>query len=735
MTRDRFVSNRSWSRPRAVDVTVGRGRPARMFASVAAAIRALLLPALVAPFFAAGAAPPAAAGAGQWTSVGPPRGNFNALAGGWNAPMTVYASSINDLWSSTDGGVSWSFVGPVGGMLTAVNPGQATIIYARSLQGVSRSSDGGVTWQRVLPGLSSPVAISPATPQTAYVYLSDSSVQRSDDTGVTWRKVGTLPASYSFGGFGGLALAIDPTAASTLYAGGQPGVAKSIDGGATWTQVLSLSSPPSDVTAIALFVSPSDPTTVLLGVDADTSAADVPITRVWRSGDAGATWAVIDAGLPAAPQRLLSLAVGMSGTVYAAVGDPSNPAAPTLIFQEVGDGASWRQTATLPYLQGTLAVDDARPERVYALGDAGVLRSIDGGFHFTLPAQAPSGTLVNQVLTGPGAPGSLYVEANDGNSSRGVFPFVSTFNHSLDGGATWATFTAPFAATFGGDRYIPISLRLALDAQPGTLYSLAFPSVQPPAFVSHDDGATWQVLPLPPFAEMPLSLAADPHRPGRLAEVGCRYVDISYAAPSFVEPVCTALRLYTTNTTGRHWNRIANLRLPTGVVDGEGYTGFGDLRLDPVVPTTIYVLAGALYKSTAAHPQLAMLPLPGPVADLVIDPGNTATLYAAARVPRRPVFKSGDGGATWANSSAGLPRGVAIAALAIDPNAPATLYASTDLGLFVSQDGAATWQPGNNLGLPNFGLLSTMTVSPATSPPTLYLGTVGTGVFALTPAP
>jgi len=371
----------------------GHAAPGRRVQPIAAPLWALALPALVAAVLGAAVAVPAAAGSGPWTSIGPPRGYFDELAGAWSSPGTVYAGShLGDLWNSTDGGVTWSLAGRLSANVGAlsVNPGQATTVYWTSLVGVYRSSDGGVTWQLVLAGSPfSSVVISPAAPQTAYVCLNDSSIRRSDDAGLTWRSVGALPVSYSFGGF---ALAIDPTDPNTLYAAGQPGVAKSTDGGASWSPVLAFSNPPYDGEPIALFVAPFHPATLLLGVYASPGGVVSSLARVWRSDDAGATWAAIDAGLPVLPgpaPELRSLAVGLSGTVYAAIGD-SSQAGPTRIYQEVGTGAGWRQTATLPYRQWTLAVDDARPERVYALGNAGILRSTDGGVHFAVQARAPS---------------------------------------------------------------------------------------------------------------------------------------------------------------------------------------------------------------------------------------------------------------------------------------------------------------------------------------------------------
>lgn len=685
---------------------------------------ALTMIAAVAPWV-----PPALARQAAWTPIGPPRGSFNVLLGSWSSLGTSYvANGVGDIWATMDGGVTWSYAGHAstyGGSLTAVHPAQSATIFWRSVAGIFRSIDGGVTWQEVLSGFAvTDVVISAAAPQTAYVLLADGGVRRSDDGGASWSRVGTIPQSFVFGP---CALAIDPTAGRRLYLAGQPGVDGSTDGGVTWSPALSLAAPLPYDSVTTVLVAPSNPATLLFtSRPSDPSGAGGSYTRVWRSDDAGASWNPLEAGLPAAPQAVLGMAIGVSGAVYALLGDAADPTSPVQVFGEHGPAGSWQPLATLPAGFATLAVDFARPERLYALGSAGVLRSFDGGAEFALPEQAPSGVFVNQVLIGPGAAGSLYVAAGDSTGAEGgPSPEISTFNHSTDGGTRWTAAVPPFQTTFGGQAFVPFSLRLTLDAQPGTIYSLAYPSVEPPAHVSHDDGATWQVQPLPPFAELPLALAAEPNLPGKLVELGCPYTE-QIIVPPLPSPYCTALRLYTTNTAGRHWNRVANLKLPAPV------PSTGDLRLDPVTRTTIYVLFyGTLYKSTAAHPQLATLPLPAPIDDLAIDPHHPRVLYAAVEDPRRPLVKSTDGGGTWTNASTGLPRGVAVAALAIDPNMPTTVYAATDQGPFLTTDGAATWQPLTTEGLFAGVGFSTVTVSPATTPPTIYLGTVGAGVLAL----
>lgn len=79
----------------------------------------------------------------------------------------------------------------------------------------------------------------------------------------------------------------------------------------------------------------------------------------------------------------------------------------------------------------------------------------------------------------------------------------------------------------------------------------------------------------------------------------------------------------------------------------------------------------------------------------MVDPSNPKTLYAATS--DLGVFKSVDGGTTWASANSGIA-GTSIQALAIDPVHPQTLYAAIVPGpgasasaVYKSVDGANSW--------------------------------------------
>jgi photosystem II stability/assembly factor-like uncharacterized protein len=95
----------------------------------------------------------------------------------------------------------------------------------------------------------------------------------------------------------------------------------------------------------------------------------------------------------------------------------------------------------------------------------------------------------------------------------------------------------------------------------------------------------------------------------------------------------------------------------------------------------------------------------------------------------RPLWKSLDHGASWAPASSGLPGGAGVLDLVIDPTNPKTLYLATNQGVFWSDDRAASWQPLGS-GLP--GYVITWVAASRGTPRTVWVGTAGGGVFAIT---
>jgi photosystem II stability/assembly factor-like uncharacterized protein len=78
------------------------------------------------------------------------------------------------------------------------------------------------------------------------------------------------------------------------------------------------------------------------------------------------------------------------------------------------------------------------------------------------------------------------------------------------------------------------------------------------------------------------------------------------------------------------------------------------------------------------------------ITSLAIDAQQPLTVYASAE-SNGGVFKSVDGGQTWANASQGLPPGGFIDTVTIDPFHTNVLYAWAGYWGFVSTDGAASW--------------------------------------------
>ena len=289
-------------------------------------------------------------GTPSWTSVGGLTGiEVASVAGDRTVPNTAYASAGNfpagpfNTYISTDTGATWTALGGgIQGQNVRAVAADNGHVFASTRNGpIYRSLNSGGTWTNVAATATSgqitqALAIDPAIPNTIvagdFTLLTyngganDSNVIRTDDGGATWFHT---PQTTTFGGsLATFALAFDPTHSSTLFLSGNgtPNVAKSIAGGAGWTDAV-----PAGGYVYAIAVDPRNASTVYAGIQQPSGTRGV-----WKSVNGGATWTV----------------TGLTGVaVHALVIDPADSnvlhaGTETGYYYSINGGTSWTQLNT-----------------------------------------------------------------------------------------------------------------------------------------------------------------------------------------------------------------------------------------------------------------------------------------------------------------------------------------------------------------------------------------------------
>ena len=266
--------------------------------------------------------------------------------------------------------------------------------------GVWKSVNGGVDWTPIFDSVRTggigAVAVAPSNPEVIWVGTGEpqnmrsssygTGVYKSTDGGTTW-SAPMLPTSQHIG-----RIVIDPRDPNVVYVaalgplwapGGERGLFKTTDGGATWTDVKDIS-PYTGVVDVAL--DPSDPD-VVYAAAFERERREYgflpagPESGLFKSTDGGKRWKPLTGGLPATGEigRIgVTVCRSRPSTLYAVV-----HAAPSRggVYRSDDGGNSWRQVSNnngTAWYYGQVRCDPTDPDHVVKL-NVGSQESFDGG--------------------------------------------------------------------------------------------------------------------------------------------------------------------------------------------------------------------------------------------------------------------------------------------------------------------------------------------------------------------
>ena len=612
------------------------------------------------------------------------RGSSRATTWFWGSLVLALPISA---WGQTDReSRTWAPLGLGGGgaMYTpAISPADRKLmLLSCDMSGVYRSTDGGKNWEMIhYRQLSSATRVRPAwhptDPNVAFAAGGNGRLKVTRDKGKTWNEVPRGPSAVS-------AIAIDPGRPELMLVGSRRGIARSTDGGNRWQDVGTTRG-------------------TVLGFHFDQTSSAGSRTcfaatdrSILRSGDAGASWHDLGAAFATGP--IVSFAAGSnkqngSCVLYCSVEGREDKGQVTGgIYRSDDHGASWTRAmgegidlrtegedgrGARPAQYEFVVTTDVDPARVYTSrgSDGQVFRSDDRGatWRSTLFQSRRS----PRFNVGP----NYRLDETNGwgetISGFGINPadpdevIVTDWMDCLitrDGGKTWEAAHTRSAEAPGrrgkGMRWVHTGLVVTtvwhyyLDPFQPDRHYIAYTDIGYAR--STDAGKTWYWQTGRPLRNTTYELAFDPETPGLIWAACADLHDIP------------------------NWNVIAGRHYSPRASGGVGIsTDFG-----------------VTWKDTSQG-------LPGkPITSVIVDPKSpkgSRTLYASAF--EVGVYKSTDGGKSWAKASngPGAP-GVNVRTCRLILHADGTLFClvtglRTDRrwvaegpGLYRSKDGGTSWE-------------------------------------------
>ncbi|MEE8138363.1 MAG: glycosyl hydrolase, partial [Thermoanaerobaculia bacterium] len=686
--------------------------------------------------------------------------------GAFSSPKTRNSESESEqkdvLSADTFAGLELRSLGPAltSGRISdiAVDPRNRKIYYvAVASGGVWKTTNAGTTWTPVFDDQGSysigSVTVDAGNPLVVWVGTGENNSQRSVgygdgvyksvDGGTSWEKVG-LEDSQHIG-----KILIDPRDSDVVYVaaqgplwgpGGDRGLYRTTDGGASWKKVLEI----SENTGVSDVVyDPRDPDVLYAAAYQRrrrvwTLIDGGPESAIYKSRDGGESWQKLENGLPKEDMGRIGLAVSPAqpDVVYAiieAAGDAGG------FYRSTDAGANWEKRSD--YVSGSgqyyqeLVADPVDVDRVYS-NDTWMHVTEDGGKTFSKVPEAFK-HVDNHALWIDPEDTDYLLAGCDG----GVY-------ESFDRGATWhfkanlpvtqfykitADNDAPFYNVYGGtqdnftlggpsrtvsahgitngDWYVTLGgdgFQTRVDPEnPDILYS----QYQYGGLTRYDrrSGELIDIRPQPGAGEPPLRFNWDsafilsPHSHTRLYFAANRLFRSDDRGDTWraVSPDLTRqIDRNRLEVMGRVWSVDA-------VAKNRSTSFYGNivsLAESPLVEGLIYAGTddglvqvtedgGVNWRKIEHFPGV---PERTYVGYLVASQHAADTVYAAFNNHKSADFKpyvlqSADRGRTWSSIAGDLPERGSVYSLAEDHAEPGLLFAGTEFGVFFTLDGGGQW--------------------------------------------
>jgi hypothetical protein len=667
-----------------------------------------------------------------WTGVGPGNvgGRTRALVIHPSSPNIMYAGGVaGGVWKTTDSGATWTPLGDLFANMAVcslvIDPVNPQILYAGTGEGffnidavrgagIFKTTDGGATWTQLQSTVTSDfhyvnrLAVSPNDHNRLYA-ATRTGLWASSDAGATW---GRLYNASAVNGVTDLVVRTNANPDTLIMACGiftTASILYSNNGGSTWSTAYTETN--MDRTSLAL--APSNQNYVYALASSGASGNyRYGMLAVLQSIDGGASWHVQTRNTDGAKLNTTQL----SNSVYA-------------FYSTCYSGSdAWYNQG---WYDNVIAVDPKNHEIVWA-GGIDLYRSNDQGKNWGLascwwanPVQGSFFVHADQhaIVFHPNYDGqantTMFV-GNDGGIFRTTTPPTAVTNASAcssTGNYVWTNLNNGYGVTQfyygavypGGDAYFG-------GAQDnGTIRGTSAAGANAWTRLQGGDGGAVAVNPQNTqvlYAEYTnLSLT-------KSINGGSSFVDaisgvsgsFLFIAPFVMDPNAPDTLWLGGDKLWRTTNAAANWTQASASISGGGLISAmavykGDSNSVAIGTQKGYVATSATALSANSGtawtgPQVVN----GYISSLAYAPGNKNTLYATCSTFGQPhILKSTDRGATWTNiggSGAGALPDVPASTVAPDPNNPNRLYVGTDIGVYVTNDGGASWAV-EHTGFPN----------------------------------